>query len=84
MEFSKDDLAEAKIQIDSISHKLTETIKTLEAKENPERYNADLAMSYYNYGLFINEKKYFVMALKLAKKQPDNPYCRRIIDALEN
>lgn len=54
------------------------------AEENPERYNADLAMSYYNYGLFINEKKYFVMALKLAKKQPDNPYCRRIIDALEN
>ena len=37
MEFSKDDLAEAKRQIDSISHKLTETIKTLEAKENPER-----------------------------------------------
>ena len=54
------------------------------AEENPERYNAALATSYYNYGLFINEKKYFVMALKLAKKQPDNPYCRRIIDAIEN
>ncbi|MGN0534273.1 MAG: tetratricopeptide repeat protein [Eubacterium sp.] len=54
------------------------------AEENPERYSADLATSYYNYGLFTHEKMYLDKALKLAKKQPDNPYFRRIIDALEN
>ena len=33
MEFSKDDLREAKRQIDSTLHKLRETIKTLEAMQ---------------------------------------------------
>ena len=34
MEYSKDDLIEAKRQIDSTLHKLKETVKTLESKEN--------------------------------------------------
>lgn len=34
MEYTKEDLAEAKRQIDSTLHKLQETIKTLESKEN--------------------------------------------------
>ena len=37
MDFSKDELKEAKRQIASTLHKLEETIKTLEAKENTER-----------------------------------------------
>lgn len=37
MEYTKEDLIEAKRQIDSTLHKLRETIKTFESKENSER-----------------------------------------------
>lgn len=45
MEFSKEELLEARRQIGSILHKLEETIKTLEAKENPERYKSQLTLA---------------------------------------
>lgn len=45
MEYTKDDLIEAKRQIDSTLHKLRETIKTFEAKENPERYKSQITLA---------------------------------------
>lgn len=45
MEFSKEDLKEAKWQIDSTLHKLRETIKTLESKENAERYKSQVTLA---------------------------------------
>lgn len=45
MEYSKDDLIEAKRQIDSTLHKLRETIKTLESKENPERCKSQITLA---------------------------------------
>ena len=39
MDYTREELAEAKRQIDSTLHKLRQTVKTLEAKENPARYN---------------------------------------------
>lgn len=66
MEFSKDDLAEAKIQIDSISHKLTETIKTLEAKENPERYKSQITLAKRRIKAF--EIANYLIESELAKK----------------
>ena len=45
MEFSKDELVEAKRQLDSTLHKLRETIKTLEAKENPQRYKSQITLA---------------------------------------
>ncbi|WP_050636230.1 hypothetical protein [Candidatus Stoquefichus sp. SB1] len=45
MEFQKDDLIEAKRQIDSILHKLEETIKTFESKENVERYKSQITLA---------------------------------------
>lgn len=45
MEYTKDDLIEAKRQIDSTLHKLRETIKTLEAKENPKRYKSQITLA---------------------------------------
>ncbi len=45
MEFSGDDLAEAKRQIDSTLHKLRETIKTFESKENGERYRSQVTLA---------------------------------------
>ena len=41
MEFSKEELTEARRQIGSTIHKLRETVKTLEGKERPERYRAE-------------------------------------------
>ena len=38
MDYTREELAEAKRQIDSTLHKLRQTVKTLEAKENPARY----------------------------------------------
>lgn len=45
MDYTRDDLAEAKRQIDSTLHKLREVIKTLEAKENPKRYRSQITLA---------------------------------------
>ena len=45
MDFSKDELKEAKRQIDSTLHKLRETIKAFEAKENTERYKSQITLA---------------------------------------
>lgn len=44
MDFSKEDLTEAKRQIDSTLHKLRETVKTLEGKKRPERYRSQITL----------------------------------------
>ena len=44
MDFDKEELTEAKRQIDSILHKLRETVHTLEAKENPQRYRSQVTL----------------------------------------
>lgn len=45
MEYSKDDLIEARRQIGSTLHKLRETVKTLRGKENPERYKSQITLA---------------------------------------
>ena len=45
MEYSKEDLVEARRQINSTLHKLRETIKTLESKENPARYKSQITLA---------------------------------------
>ena len=45
MEFTQAELTEAKRQIDSTLHKLRETVKTLEAKEQPQRYKSQLTLA---------------------------------------
>ncbi|WP_029594729.1 MULTISPECIES: hypothetical protein [Exiguobacterium] len=45
MDYSATELTEAKRQIDSILHKLNETVTTLEAKESPERYKSQLSLA---------------------------------------
>lgn len=44
-DISMEQLAEARRQIDSILHKLRETVKTLEAKEQPDRYRSQLTLA---------------------------------------
>ena len=45
VEFSKEDLAEAKRQIESTLHKLRETVSTLQKKEQPERYKSQITLA---------------------------------------
>ena len=45
MEYTKDDLTEARRQIDSTLHKLRETVKTLEAKENGKNYKSQITLA---------------------------------------
>ncbi len=45
MEFSPEELSEAKRQLDSTLHKLREVVKTLQDKENPERYKAQITLA---------------------------------------
>lgn len=45
MNYTVNELTEAKRQIDSLLHKLRETIKTLESKENSERYKSQITLA---------------------------------------
>ncbi len=45
MDYTREELAEAKRQIDSTVHKLKEVVKTLEGKEDPARYKSQLTLA---------------------------------------
>ena len=45
MTYTKDELVEAKRQIDSTLHKLRETDKTLEGKEDPARLKSQITLA---------------------------------------
>lgn len=45
MNYTKEELAEARRQIDSTLHKLKEVVKTLEAKEDPGRYKSQITLA---------------------------------------
>lgn len=42
---SREDYLEAKRQIDSTLHKLRQVVKTLEGKEEPQRYKSQLTLA---------------------------------------
>lgn len=45
MDYQVSQLKEAKRQIESTVHKLKETVKTFEAKENPDRYKSQITLA---------------------------------------
>lgn len=45
MTYSEEELLEAKRQIDSTLHKLRETVRTLEGKENPACYRSQITLA---------------------------------------
>ena len=45
MDYTREELLEAKRQIDSTLHKLEETVKTLEAKENAARLRPQITLA---------------------------------------
>ena len=70
MNYSRDDLTEAKRQIDSILHKLRETIKTLESKENPERYKSQITLAKRRVNAF--ELANDLIKREIANQSPDS------------
>ena len=65
MSYEQDDLREAKRQIDSTLHKLRETVKTLEGKENPARYKSQITLA-------KRRIKAFTIAVELIEQQLGN------------
>lgn len=62
MNYSSEQLQEAKRQIESTIHKLKETIITLEAKENVHRYKSQITLAKrridaFEISLFLIEKE---------------------------
>ena len=53
MEYTREDLIEAKRQIDSTLHKLREALKTFETKEKPERYKSQITLSIFQIWICI-------------------------------
>ena len=45
MTVSKEELLEAKRQIESTLHKLRQTVRTLEGKETPSRYKSQITLA---------------------------------------
>ena len=45
MPYTREELTEARRQIASTLHKLRETVKTLEGKENPTRYRSQITLA---------------------------------------
>ena len=45
MKYTKEELLEAKRQIDSTVHKLRAVVKTLETKEDPARYKPQITLA---------------------------------------
>lgn len=61
---SKEDLLEAKRQINSPLHKLQETVKTLEGKETPARYKSQITLA-------RRRIQAFTIALSLIERELD-------------
>ena len=64
MEFSPEELSEAKRQLDSTLHKLREVVKTLQAKENPERYKAQITLAKRRIRAFEIDNTFILRALE--------------------
>ena len=67
MEFTEDDLREAQRQIDSILHKLRETVKTFESKENAERYKSQITLARRRTRAFEIANSFIADALEAAE-----------------
>lgn len=66
MHHPKEELLEAKRQIDSTLHKLRETVKTLEGKENPARYKSQITLA--------NRRiQAFTIAVSLIERELEQP-----------
>ena len=68
MEHSKEDLLEARRQIDSTLHKLREVVKTLEAREDPRHCQSQITLAKRRIAAFQLAKD--LIAVELEKTEP--------------
>lgn len=73
MEYTREDLLEAKRQIDSTLHKLRETVKTLEAKENPERLKSQITLAQRRIAAFGLANELIEDKLQSLEAQSEHP-----------
>lgn len=66
--YTKDELSEARRQIDSTLHKLRETVKTLRAKENAARYRSQITLAERRIHAFEIANHYIEAALAAAEE----------------
>lgn len=64
MDYTREELTEALRQIDSTLHKLRQTVKTFEEKENPARYKSQLTLA-------RRRIEAFSLAVELIRRQLD-------------
>lgn len=68
-DFSQDDLAEMKRQIDSTLHKLRETVTTFESKENVNRYKSQITLAKRRINVFETANYLIGQELSKTKQQ---------------
>ena len=73
MEYTREDLLEAKRQIDSTLHKLRETVKTLEAKESPGRLKSQITLAQRRIAAFGLANELIVDKLQALEAQDEHP-----------
>ena len=70
MKYTKEELLEAKRQIDSTIHKLKETVKSFESKENPVRYKSQLTLAKRRIKAFEIANELIVLELEAEARWP--------------
>lgn len=72
MDHTKEDLLEAKRQIDSTLHKLKEVIKTLESKENVGHYKSQITLAKRRVAAFTLAEELVERELKELEHRKEN------------
>lgn len=72
MDHTKEDLLEAKRQIDSTLHKLKEVIKTLESKEDVGRYKSQITLAKRRVAAFSLAEELVERELKELEHRKEN------------
>lgn len=72
MDYTKEDLLEAKRQIDSTLHKLKEVIRTFEAKEDAGRYKSQITLAKRRVAAFSLAEELVERELKELEHRKEN------------
>lgn len=72
MDYTKEDLLEAKRQIGSTVHKLKEVIRTFEAKEDPGRYKSQITLAKRRVAAFTLAEELVERELKELEHRKEN------------
>lgn len=69
MEYTREELLEAKRQIDSTAHKLKEVVKTFECKPEPTRYKSQITLAKRRVAAFTLAEELIERELKQYEKE---------------